>query len=327
MVPREGAGLARAAPVGHNPGMSPASLDEFVGTCWNDHASDAAGVFDRFDAGVALVTEAKHVPPFAGIVVHVAGEHLGRWKDGLAILHRIDRPPLVADSPEGRALARSRAVLELCAGDRKAAHASALAARSGSNQPFAGDLARILAVAASALAGQGATREAAEAFEEAMALASYGPTAADPVARALAVTANNLASAYEERKDRTPAEDTLMVRAAEAARDWWGLAGTWVEADRAEYRLASSLRHAGRAAEAIDHARRCQRIAEANLADPYEVCFAHEQLALAHQALGDALSARRERDAMAKLVAKITDEGSRAFATECLTTLDAALSG
>ena len=307
--------------------MSTPSLDEFVGSCWNDHATDPSGVFGRFAAGVSLVTEAKHVPPFAGIVVHVAGEHLGRWQEGLDILRVIEGPPLVAESAEGRALARSRAVLELCKGDHKAAEKSAFAARSGASQPFASDLARILSVASAALAGQGRTAEAAALFEEAMSLASYGPTASDPTARALAVTANNLASAFEDKKNRTSAENALMVRAAEAARDWWGLAGTWLEAGRAEYRLSSSLRHAGDTARALEHARRCMRIVEANGSEPYEAAWAHEQMALAHKARGDAPSARRERDAMAMLSAKVEDADSRAFCVEELVKLDQAITG
>ncbi len=311
----------------HNGDMSTASLDEFVGSCWNDHATDPVGVFDRFATGVSLVREAKHVPAFAGIVVHVAGEHLGRWQEGLDILRVISGPPLVADSAEGRALARSKAVLELCLGDRKAAEQSALAARSGASQPFASDLARVLAIASAALAGQNRTVEAAALFEEAMSLAAYGPTATDPTARALAVTANNLASAFEEKKNRSASENTLMVRAAESAREWWGLAGTWLEAERAEYRLSSSLRHAGDAARALEHARRGLRIIEANGADPYEAAFAHEQLALAHKSMGDALSARRERDAMAMCASKVEDADSRGFCVEELVKLDGVLAG
>lgn len=327
MVPGGLAPLPGAPPGDYNPAMTTSPLDEFVGSCWNDHAADATGVFERFGAGAALVTEARHVPPFAGIVVHVAGEHLGRWKEGLEILRRVERAPLVSDSPEGRALARSRAVLELCAGDRAAAERSALAARSGASLPFASDLARILAIAAAALAGQGRALEAEAALDEAMSLAAYGPTAADPTARALAITANNLACAYEDRTNRTAAEDALMVRAARHARDWWGLAGTWLEAERAEYRLSSSHRHAGNAAAALEHARRGLRIVEVNGADPYEAFFAREQLTRAHLALGDGLAARRERASMAALVERVDDTDSRAACVEQLAALDPLLGG
>lgn len=307
--------------------MSTSPLDDFVAKGWDDHAGDAAGVFDRFPTGLALVTEAKHVPPFAGLVVHVAGEHLGRWKEGIDLLRRLERPPLAAESPEGRSLARSRSVLELCAGDRRAAERSALAGRTGASLPFASDLARILAIAAAALAGQKRVAEASEAFEEACALASYGPTAADPTSRALAVTANNLAAAYEDRTDRTATEDALMKRAANVARDFWGLAGTWLQAERAEYRCSFSHRKAGDLPAALEHARRCQRIIEANGNDPYEALFAHEALAFAHHALGDGLAAARERAAMAALVPSVSDADSRAFCEGQLAVLDRALAG
>lgn len=215
----------------------------------------------------------------------------------------------------------------LCAGDRRAAERSALAGRSGASLPFASDLARILALAAAALAGQKRVAEAGEAFEEACALASYGPTAADPTARALAVTANNLASAYEDRKDRSPAEDALMKRAANVARDFWGLAGTWMQAGRAEYRCSFSHRAAGDGAAALEHARRCLRIVEANGNVPFEAAFAHEALAYAHHALGDGLAAARERSAMASLVETVTDADDRTFCEGQLAVLDKALAG
>ena len=49
------------------------TLDEFVPRGWREHGDDPQAVFDRFPDGVALVTEARHLPMLANLIVHVAG--------------------------------------------------------------------------------------------------------------------------------------------------------------------------------------------------------------------------------------------------------------
>jgi tetratricopeptide (TPR) repeat protein len=303
------------------------TLDEFVAKGWSDHATDAEGVFRRLPEGLALVTERRHMPPFAGLVVHVAGEHLGRWDEGLALLGSLESlPAWDPATPEGKSVMRSESVLHLCAGRTAEAARCEAAGRSGGGLPAASDRVRVLAIVASALTGQRRLEEASRHFEEALALAEYGPGKDDPAARALAVTSNNLAVELETRPTRTSAERDLMLRAAKAGRRWWEVAGGWTEVERSEYRLAMSHLKAGEAAAALAAARRCREIVVKNGDDPFEAFFAHEALARAHHALGDEAAARREGDGAAALLPKI-EEDSRAYCEGESKKLDATLAG
>ncbi len=290
------------------------TFEEFISQGWKDHATDSEGVLERLPDGIGLVAEARHLSAFAGLLVHVAGEHLGRWADGVALLDRLERLPLFDPaSGEGKAVARSKAILYRCSGNSEEEARHLVASRTGGSTPEASDRIRVLAVAAAAFLGQKRLAEARRDFEEAVALAGYGPTATDPAARSLAVTGNNLACELEERPTLTDEERSVMLRAAEVARRFWEIAGGWKETERAEYRLAMSHIKAGEPVTALAHARRCLAIVEENGSDPGEEFFGREAIARAYLAAGDAAPARKERDRMAALIPNITDDSFRAY--------------
>jgi tetratricopeptide (TPR) repeat protein len=299
-------------------------LDAFVSQGWTDHERDSAGVLARLPDALPLVTAPAHVATLTALLVHVAGEHLGRWHDGLALLERVAALSVVAPgSAEDQAVARGRATLLLCAGDR--AGADALLARAHpAGLPEGSTRARVLAVAASALAGQRRIDEALVLFDEALRVADYGPAKDDPAARALAVTGNNLACALEERPGRTAAEDRLLELAARTGRRFWEVAGGWTQVERAEYRLAMTFVALGRAQDALTHARACLSLCEANGADAGELFFAHEALARAHHAVGDAAAARAACARMAELQATL-DPSLADYAREVSAKVDALL--
>ncbi len=118
-----------------------------------------------------------------------------------------------------------------------------------------------------------------------------------------------------------------MVRAAETGLKYWSLTGTWLETERAHYRLSQSLRKAGDRKGAIEQARRCLSIVEQNGNDPGEAFYAREALALAHHDDGDGRSAALEREAASAVLPSIGDEGFRSMAAASLADLDRALAG
>ena len=61
-----------------------------------------------------------------------------------------------------------------------------------------------------------------------------------------------------------------MIVAAEGGLKYWKLAGTWLEEERAEYRLARSLLQAGRPHAAIASATRCIDVCTSNAAPAIE---------------------------------------------------------
>jgi hypothetical protein len=79
-----------------------------------------------------------------------------------------------------------------------------------------------------------------------------------------------------------------MLQAAALARRFWGRAGGWLEAERAEYRLALCWLRAGDADRARSHAQACLAIVQAQPeAAALERFFAWEALGRIAAAAGD----------------------------------------
>ncbi len=266
------------------------TLDKFLETAWNDHADRPQEVADRLAGALHLMDTSDHIPPFTRLLTHVYGEHLGQWRRGIELLDAVRALPAFDGSiAVAGALARNRATLLYCDGDPAAL---------GPLSP--GDRVAVLAAAAAALAGRTDFGRALAAYTEALDLAKAGLPAGSPAIRALAVGGNNIAAALEEKNDRSAEETEGMICAAEGGLAYWKLAGTWLEEERAEYRLARSLLEAGRPQPARESAVRCVRICADNDAPALEQFFAQAVLASAERAAGEgAASAATRARAMA----------------------------
>lgn len=272
------------------------SFDDFLSRAWNDHAHDSPAVAARLRDGFALLEKPEQVAPFARLIVHVEGEHLGHWQEGLALLGEL-RASRHFSGPEAEsALRRGEAALLAC--ERGSLPADGLTPS---------DRVRAMAVASSALSAQGQGERAEAFFRDALQLSSKFPKD-DPAMRDLAVTSNNLASALETKDGRAFRDTELMLMAAHAARKYWGLAGGWLEVERAEYRLAMSFLAATRPQDARRHAELCLETCAAHEAPALEHFFAQEALGLAFAASGDMQGARnalaRARDLFSRLPAE-----------------------
>ncbi|MEO8739592.1 MAG: hypothetical protein ABI537_07815 [Casimicrobiaceae bacterium] len=251
------------------------SFDAFIESAWDDHADQADAVAVRLGQSLAVVETPAQIPAYARLVTHVFGEHLGEWQRGVALLDALRKAAAGDDSAGTAAIARGIATLRYGGGD-----AQVLAGLTIEDRII------VLATASAALVGQRRFLPAIEAYTQAMQLAPGAP-AGSPAPRALAVGGNNLASALEGKPDRDAAETAGMVAAAECALQYWKLAGTWLEEERAEYRLTRSLLQARDASRAAVSAGRCIRICTENVAPPFELFFAHAVQAIALRAAGD----------------------------------------
>lgn len=249
------------------------ALEAFVDQAWSDHADQPEAVAARLSDGLALAQDDAGVGRLAGLAHHVLGEHLARWQAGLDFLGQL--AALGVHGPEGAAtIARCRASLRLCSG---------AADERGPLSP--GEQCRVTTMAACNLAAFDTTRAAAllqDAVNQAAALPDT-----DPGVRALAAHGNGIAGTLQERPARDAAQRQLMLDAAQVARTHWQRAGTWLEVERAEYRLALCWLAAGDAAQALQHARRCETLVLEHGALPLELFFAAEALAGPALALGD----------------------------------------
>lgn len=260
-------------------------LSALIADAWAQHADDAEGTARRIAEMLPQVQSAADVPPLAALLAHVYGEHLGRWPEALALLARL-RGVAADDAAAQAAVLRAERTLRHASGD-----ATAL------DDLTPPERAAVLAGAAAMLLGRGQTEAAGAALEAALALAEAGLPDGSPALRALAVAGNNIAAELQQRAPRSPAETTLMLRAADTGLRYWSRAGGWLQVERAEHRLGSCQRAAGLFANARDSARRCLAVCEANDAPDFELFFAHALLAVAQRDLDDEAGFTAARDA------------------------------
>jgi hypothetical protein len=281
-----------------------ADLERRIAGAWRAHADDPAAVAEQLAALSAQVVRGRKLAAWTAVVVHVHGEHLGRWQKGISLLAPLLSASAGADAAERAALMRALAVLHLGAGQEP--EAEELMRAAGGDR---GTQVQVFASAAAALAGQRRLEESSRLFQRALAAAESATAPLPmPSARALAITANNLACELEERRRRSPGETALMLAAASAARRWWEIAGGWQEVERADYRLAMSHVAAGDGAGGRRHALACVAGCAANQAKPFEHFYAHQALALCAHACGDAAAAAAARERCAALIPTMIPE-------------------
>ncbi|MES2644906.1 MAG: hypothetical protein V4850_35795 [Myxococcota bacterium] len=294
--------------------MQASDVQASVNAGWARHAERPEEVLLDM---VSLVetAPAESAAALANLLFHVGGEHLGRF---VLVESSLRSLLAVAESPAAAApLHRLLAACALCSGteDQARARLAQTAGDPAVNQGI------VLGLAASALAAQDRTPEAAAHFEAAVALAEV----TEGLVRSVAVTGNNLAVSLEQRTQRSPEQDALMLRAAQVARISWEKAGTWLNVERAEYRLAMTRLARGEAQAATEHAERVLAIVRENGGDPGEAFFGWEVLARARHAGGDTEGAGAARDQAAACAPDVVDEGFRAACVAALGVLDGQL--
>src|SRR5260221_8109766 len=97
------------------------SFDTFIEAAWNDHGDQPHEVADRLIHSMHVIETAEQISPYARLLTHVFGEHLGQWDHGIAALESLRRVPAFDRSPAVTgALNRSVAVLRYAGGDNEA---------------------------------------------------------------------------------------------------------------------------------------------------------------------------------------------------------------
>lgn len=249
------------------------NFENYINQAWANHGTDSQKVADGFTDATMFVENSDQLLQLVALVTHVMGEHLGNWNEGQSFLAKLREHKVFTDGSEAdKAIRRSVAVMRL--GQNEAIKIDDFG-RS--------DQVRVLAVTSSALSQRDSGR-AKDLLLKALDIARHGLEKNDPANRALAVTGNNLASALEEKKSRTSADNELMVLAARTGREFWEIAGGWLEVSRAEYRLASSYLEAGDVTKALHHAQACLEICRENKAGDLDMFFAFEVLAKGEKA-------------------------------------------
>lgn len=272
-------------------------FETYIAQAWTDHANHPQQVADGFLNASSYVETAEQLIQLVGLVTHVMGEHLGMWTEGQALLEGFQaNTSFAAAAGAQNAIQRSLAVMKIGRSESPDMESFSLS-----------DKMRVFAVTASALSGRDVDR-AQECLLKALDLARHGLDGQDPASRVLAVTGNNLACALEEKKSRTLAETEFMILSARTAREYWEIAGGWLEVSRAEYRLAMSYLEAADTAEALRHAQTCLEMCGENMAGDLDLFFAFEVLAKVERFRRNDLGFKTARDSAIQYFEKLGED-------------------
>ncbi|QBC45478.1 hypothetical protein [Iodobacter fluviatilis] len=245
------------------------SFDTFIQTAWADHGDHPQDVAARLAIAMPEPQSSTQTLALARLICHVYGEHLAQWQQGIDLLNSLPATDAVAAD----ATRLNCAILSYASGQ-----SAVLATLSAAEQ------AHVFANTSSIFAAQGAIDRAIEQFIQALAIEEPLPT---PVHRALAIAGNALACTLEEIKRRTAAETNAMILAAQSTLKYWQLAGTWLEVERAYYRLCRSLLQAEQINAALSSAQSCLSLCLQNKAPAFELFFAYAILAITQSKLGN----------------------------------------
>jgi tetratricopeptide (TPR) repeat protein len=266
---------------------------DYLTRAWSIHAMAPEKVLDEVKQQFSLIESDEDALAMANLIVHLSGEHLGNWQQGLDLLRKLKNNALLKSKNE---MNRYVAILEL--GNNPS---TSIEAFSPSDQI------RILAGTASALANLGGIKLAFSYLIRAQELSKV-VVKEDPANRALAVAGNNIACNFEEKDERNALEEDMMILAAKMARVYWEKAGTWKEVERAEYRLAHTYLKAKQLDKAMTHAQACLKIVGQNKNEPLELFFALEALALISRANNDNVNFNESVDQMDSIYKSMTPE-------------------
>lgn len=276
---------------------------EYLNNAWSVHAKDPRAVAEDFKKNLNLISTPEDVAAFSHLITHVCADHLGDWMGGLELLKKLKNNPLHKDKSS---MNRYVAILEL--GNNPSTPIDHLTPS---------DQVRVLASVASALANLGGLKRAESSLKKALEIAAELPKD-DPAQKSLAMTGNNLASTLEEKENRKAEETELMIFAATIGREFWEVAGSWKEIERAEYRLAKTYLAAQILDRAFEHAEKCLEIVSQNNNEPLEVFFGQEALALVEKARKNQLGYEEAKKNMSEAFTKLSSEDQ----SWCKTSLD-----
>jgi hypothetical protein len=209
----------------------------FLDAARADHTDHPADVASRLEGGLANIGTGDDVAPYAALVVHVFGEHLGEWDRGAKLLARIGALAHAKDDEAASgALRRGIAALRYAGGDTMAIEGL-----------DAADSAQVMCVICTTHVARHDTGAAIEALQRALENAQRVPLPEKHAAiRSLAVAGNNLSAELEEKPQLTDDERAAMILAAETGLKYWKLAGTEQNQEIARQQLARCIERARR---------------------------------------------------------------------------------
>lgn len=289
--------------------MSTEPLKDFVARGWNEHPKRARELATELSGMAASLPADADGAAAIGLAEHVWLSHLHDAPGFEAFVGRL--PPALHEAADtAPMLQRARWLLATLAGAEAPRPPDAARWRAMQNL-WSMWVAR--GRAADALASLEAEHPAALAHPEAAAR------------KALAAATYGITVELREGPRGHATLDALMIAAARASRELWATAGGWLQVERGDYELARCHALLGEGAAALAHARACLALIEQHAGDPaadaFETFFAHEALAWAQRAAGDAAAEAAEIARMQQLMGEVGDESLQPWCREALAAL------
>jgi len=285
-----------------------AAFDSFLARAWADHATRGEAVARRLRTRTPPPQTPSQLSALARLVVHLLGEHLGRFDDARWRLAALRTHSLADDSVQSE-LRVGEATLNLGQGNDEAAR-----------RLSAAEVVRAESGAATLCLGRGQLDRALHFIDSAARRIAALPDAQPRDHQPLAVACNNMAWELQALGHlRGPAQTQAMLRIAAASREHWSRAGTWLHIERAEYCLALTHLSAGLHDDAWRHAGQCLAVCLHHRAPPLEHFYAHEAMARVHHARGEAAELAHHAQSMATAFNCLTADDQAG----CRETLDA----
>ena len=288
-------------------------IKELINGGWGRHEKDSAALAADLEANVALAETPAHVGAYIQLANHTIGGHLKDWPRAAALAAR-----LLDGRKDAHELAvpySGLAVAQYLAGHEPAAMASELHSVRLTDMEPVSMMLRTHALVAAALIESGRVDDGATVYDAALKLARSRDEklACD---QTLAMTSNNLASELSEKPERTEAEDALMLKAAEAAREFWLKCGTWENEERAEYLLAIVHNRLNQPDKALEHAARALEVISKNGEEVVDEAFVNLSMAKSFSLKQDRAAYDRVMARAVELAEEFNDDGLKTWFNE-----------
>jgi hypothetical protein len=256
------------------------NLSNVLDRAWAQHGEAPSAALARVQAAIPAAQIEGDLIAVTRFLTHIYGVHLGEFAHGIQALKALRAHSVwYRESALEVAIVRCAKALEM-----------AYDGEADLTTLSASEKAHVLALASGCVLERGETTNAAQLLHDAREGAeSADLPRGDPALRALAIAGNNAATFLEELPLLDAEQQATMIAAAKTGRIFWERAGTWLEIERAEYRLAKSYLKAGDIEAAAKHARACIAMCEENRAPALEFFFGIEALAYALAAQDEAL--------------------------------------
>ncbi len=271
---------------------------------WALHTDSPRAACAKVESAIDAINDSHEIGAAARFLFHVYGVHFGEWAAGTKALRALRMSAAWQKNSEAeRVIRRSLRALELAWADDDG--------EVDLDKLNASEQVQAYALAAQCLMERGDDVRAMEYLQTAAARAEALDTPQDPSFRDMAVAGNNIATAYAEFPLLDASQRDQMIVAAHIGRMFWARIGTWLELERAEYRLAKCTLIAGYPALAVTHAQSCLRICDNHKAPALEFFFGVEALTAALAAQGEFSQVARLKEKAASLFVALDEADQR----------------